>query len=47
MERKTRRAAAAVARFDAWTRSHMRQIGATVAAVVGVYLVANGLAGLL
>lgn len=38
--------AARVARFDEWTRSHLRQIGATVAAVIGVYLTINGIAGL-
>jgi Sap, sulfolipid-1-addressing protein len=40
------RAAARVARFDSWARSHLRQIGATVAAVIGVYLLINGIAGL-
>lgn len=41
------RAAATVARFDAWARGHMRQIGVSVTTVIGLYLIANGLAGLL
>ena len=40
------RAAAAAARFDEWSRSHMRQIGATVATVIGTYLLINGIVGL-
>jgi formate/nitrite transporter FocA (FNT family) len=32
------RAAAGVARFDAWTNSHMREIGIAVAALGGLYL---------
>jgi hypothetical protein len=40
------RAAARVARFDSWARGHLRQIGATVAAVIGAYLLINGIAGL-
>ena len=37
------RSEAAVARFDAWTHRNARQIGASVAAVVGVYLVISGI----
>ncbi len=40
-------AAAAVARFDAWTRSNMRQIGIWVAFVAGAYLAISGIIGLL
>ena len=40
------RAAAAAARFDQWSRSHMRQIGAMVATVIGTYLLINGIVGL-
>jgi hypothetical protein len=40
------RSAAAVARFDAWAHGHMRQIGASVAAVLGAYLLLSGIADL-
>jgi hypothetical protein len=40
------RAAAIVAGFNAWLRSHARQIAAAVAGVVGVYLVAKGVVSL-
>ena len=40
------RSAVAVARFDAWARSHLRQLGAAVATVIGTYLLINGVAGL-
>ena len=41
------RAAADVARFDAWTNSHMREIGITVAIAGGLYLVTKALLTLL
>ncbi len=40
------RAAAGAARFDEWSRSHLRQIGAVVATVIGAYLLINGIVGL-
>jgi hypothetical protein len=41
------RAAAAVARFDAWTRSHLRQIGVVLALIAGTYLVIDGIIDLI
>jgi hypothetical protein len=40
------RAAARVAAFNAWIRSHVRQLGEGVAVVIGVYLVTRGVAAL-
>ena len=40
------RAAANVARFDAWTHSHMREIGIAVALVGGLYLAARAIISL-
>lgn len=41
------RAAADVARFDAWTHSHMREIGIAVALAGGLYLAVKALLTLL
>jgi hypothetical protein len=41
------RAAAGVARFDAWTNSHMREIGIAVAALGGLYLTVRAVISLL
>lgn len=41
------RAAAAVARFDAWTHSHLREIGIAVALIGGIYLALTALITLL
>jgi MFS family permease len=41
------RAAAAVARFDGWTRSHARHIGVWATGIAGAYLAIEGILGIL